>query len=179
MDRIITFDPDEINDESVDALIEDLTSLTLTSSENIQLTMSSNGGKLLAAHRLYEFLCKLQDTTLIFGFVDGMCHSAAVLPLLGCTYRTAVPSATFLVHYPHYTLDEEILYANDPNQKQSEGKKQEIYAMLRSHTGMLLQVLTEETCYPAELWEGVMQAGLHHFSKDAYDWGLIDAIISC
>lgn len=56
------------------------------------------GGSVLAAHRMYNLIYSLRDRFNTLGVVDVVCMSAGIYPLLACTTRECYENARFLLH---------------------------------------------------------------------------------
>lgn len=84
---------DQIDDAMVDPLIE---LLEAWPDNPVVLMIDSNGGHVEAAHRLYTALRLHGAPTK--AFVGEQCASSALLPLLGCKYRSAASYSKFLIH---------------------------------------------------------------------------------
>ena len=62
----------------------------------IHILLNSIGGQVGAALTIYDFLMSIPSPSI--GYVNGKCHSAALVVLAGCKNRLSTPNSRFLCH---------------------------------------------------------------------------------
>jgi ATP-dependent protease ClpP protease subunit len=97
-DRYLSIVEDDLSDEYLRVKLKELEWLAEVSSDPILLSIHSEGGHLGRARDISRFLRTTEVP--VIGVAARHCYSSALLILLGCKYRVASSSATFLVHNP-------------------------------------------------------------------------------
>lgn len=97
-ERCLSIVEDDLSDVYLKGKLEELKWLASESADPILLTISSEGGHLGSAREISKFLRTTKGP--VIGVAVRHCYSSALLILLGCRYKVASSSATFVAHNP-------------------------------------------------------------------------------
>lgn len=134
--------------------------------EDIEIILSSEGGKTYDAIGMYDVLMEERKSRKITITACGSVQSAAVLVLQAGTVRRAYPNTTFMIHPSNITIE-------SPH---SVPEVEKVYTELKRVNDLMIRKMLQFTIYADILPENV-QFNIYFASDIALKIGLIDEIV--
>lgn len=130
----------------------------------IELHMSSGGGDVYEALRLYDAIQNCSCQVKFFG--SGQIMSAAILVMVGCDERSVTANATIMLHHG----SEETVEATFTDRKIDTDEWQRL-------VNKMLEILADNSRFSAEFWDDLLDRDLYLTASEALTLGLIDKIV--
>lgn len=140
----------------------------------IHIFINGNGGSLLAGLCIYDFLVSISNP--IIGYVNGNCHSAALIALAGCkSKRLCTPNSRFQYHAVRTTIDIK-------NVGQTEEDVQDLIVEAKHYAKRVAEINESSYGMPYDkfmlLSEKGERTGLPLLAEQAKEFGVIHEIVT-
>lgn len=133
--------------------------------DTFHVSIASGGGEVISAFSLFNQMAGMDAT--IHTHNSGAVDSAALVPFLAGTRRTASKYSGFLLHQMVWTF---------PTPEQTRAQIAEVTGWLKNYDRMMAELISERSKLSFDDAQRMMKDGTNLTPEQALDYGIIDAI---
>lgn len=159
---------DEVNHETISALIKKFMALEAQSDEEITFFINSPGGDVLSGLALFDFIKTMKSP--VKTVCIGTCYSMGAILFLSGKDRLVFPHSRLMIHDPSYS-------ANDIGGKKPHEIQQQVDKLMETRN-VLARIIAEVTNHPLDEILKLTSEDSYYNAKEALSFGLATKIIN-